>query len=373
MTEKPKIKVLSCFGTRPEAVKMAPVVKELERRSEFESKVVVTAQHREMLDQVLDLFGIQPDYDLDIMRENQSLFDVTTRALEGLGPVIEAESPDVLLVQGDTTTTFAAALAAFYLKVPVGHVEAGLRTYDKRHPFPEEINRQLTTVLADFHFAPTRLSKENLLKEGVPEERIFITGNTVIDALLSVVRDDYEFEGEELKKVGKGGKRLVLVTAHRRENWGEPLEEICRAIKELSEAHDIEIVFSVHRNPRVREAVGKVLNACERVHLVEPLDYEPFVQLINASYLILTDSGGIQEEAPSLGKPVLVLREVTERPEGVEAGTVKVVGRSSARIVKEASCLLDYPEAYEAMAKAVNPYGDGHASERIVEILLKHL
>ncbi len=370
---KSKIKVLSCFGTRPEAVKMAPVIKELERRSEFESRVVVTAQHREMLDQVLDLFSIEPHHDLDIMRENQSLFDVTTRALTGLGPVIERESPDVLLVQGDTTTTFAAALAAFYLKVPVGHVEAGLRTYDKHHPFPEEVNRQLTTVLADYHFAPTSLSRENLLKEGVPAERVFVTGNTVIDALLSVVRDDYEFEDEELRRAKRSGKRLVLVTAHRRENWGKPLEEICLAVKQLSEKHDIEVVFSVHRNPKVRKTVAKVLDGCERVHLVEPLDYEPFVQLINASYLILTDSGGIQEEAPSLGKPVLVLREVTERPEGVEAGTVKVVGRSAERIAEEASRLLTDSAAYDAMARAVNPYGDGHASERIADILLEKI
>ncbi|MCL5291637.1 MAG: UDP-N-acetylglucosamine 2-epimerase (non-hydrolyzing) [Actinobacteria bacterium] len=368
-----KIKVLSCFGTRPEAIKMAPVVKELERRPEFESKVVVTAQHREMLDQVLDLFGIVPDHDLNIMTANQTLFDVTSRAVEKLGPVIDAEAADVLLVQGDTTTTFVAALAAFYLKVPVGHVEAGLRTFDKHHPFPEETNRRLTTVLSDFHFAPTKVSRENLLQEGVPVERIFVTGNTVIDALLSVVREDYRFEHEVLGKIAFGRRPLVLVTAHRRENWGEPLEAICRAIRTLSKTQDVDVVFSVHRNPRVRESVGKVLNESERVYLIDPLDYEPFVQLINLCHLILTDSGGIQEEAPSLGKPVLVLREVTERPEGVEAGTVRIVGRSEARIVGEATRLLTDTDAYNEMAKAVNPYGDGHASERIADILAKHL
>ncbi|MHB0977114.1 MAG: non-hydrolyzing UDP-N-acetylglucosamine 2-epimerase [Candidatus Aquicultorales bacterium] len=367
------IRVLSCFGTRPEAIKMAPVVKELERRPEFDSRVVVTAQHREMLDQVLDLFAIKPDHDLDIMTTGQSLFDITTKALSGLGPIIEEETPDVLVVQGDTTTTFVAALGAFYHKIPVGHVEAGLRTYDKHHPFPEEINRRLTTALADFHFAPTETSKANLLAEDVPEERIFVTGNTVIDAMLAVVREDYVFGHDVLDAVTKGERPVVLVTAHRRENWGEPLEDICRAVKNLSETQAIDVVFSVHRNPKVREVVDRVLNGSDRVHLIDPLDYEPFVQLINKAHLILTDSGGIQEEAPSLGKPVLVLREVTERPEGVEAGTVKVVGRNAERIIEEAGRLLSDADAYNLMAKAVNPYGDGHASERIADILLEKL
>lgn len=352
---------------------MAPVVKELERRPEFDSRVVVTAQHREMLDQVLGLFEIEPHHDLDIMKAGQSLFDVTTRALDGLGPVLESEAPDVVLVQGDTTTTFVAALAAFYLKIPVGHIEAGLRTFDKHHPFPEEINRRLTTTLADFHFAPTTTSGANLAAEGVPGERIFITGNTVIDALLSVVRDDYRFGEEGLDRICHGDRPIVLVTSHRRENWGEPLEGICEAIKRIAETHDVEVVFAVHRNPLVREVVDKVLGRAERVHLIEPLDYEPFVQLINRSHIILTDSGGIQEEAPSLGKPVLVLREVTERPEGVEAGTVKVVGRDPKKIFSEASILLTDATAYNAMARSVNPYGDGQASERIADILLERL
>lgn len=373
MNQQRPIKVLSCFGTRPEAVKMAPVVKELARRPEFDSKVVVTAQHRQMLDQVLELFEIVPDHDLDIMKDRQSLFDVTTRALNGLGPVIETEAPDAVLVQGDTTTTFVAALAAFYLKVPVvGHVEAGLRTYDKHHPFPEEINRRLTTAVADIHFAPTATSRANLVLEGIPEENIIVTGNTVIDALLSVVREDYRFDDTTLADISFTGRPTVVVTAHRRENWGEPMEAICRAIKELVAAHDIQVVFSVHRNPIVREVVNTVLGGSERIHLVDPLDYEPFVQLINKSHLILTDSGGIQEEAPSLGKPVLVLREVTERPEGVDAGTVKLVGRDPACIIGETSRLLTDSNAYTAMARAVNPYGDGHASERIADSLIAH-
>ncbi|MCL4499425.1 MAG: UDP-N-acetylglucosamine 2-epimerase (non-hydrolyzing) [Chloroflexi bacterium] len=368
-----KLKVLSCFGTRPEAIKMAPVVKELGRRPEFTSRVAVTAQHREMLDQVLDLFEIQPDHDLNIMTSGQTLFDVTTRALTGLGPIFEEEAPDVVLVQGDTTTTFVAGLAAFYLEIPVGHIEAGLRTYDKHHPFPEEINRRLTTALSDFHFAPTETSRQNLLVEGIPEDRVYVTGNTVIDALLSVVREDYRFESEHLNEVLLNERPVILVTAHRRENWGEPLEDICRAIKRLSDTNEVEVVFSVHRNPRVREAVGKILKGSDRIHLIEPLDYEPFVQLINKSHLILTDSGGIQEEAPSLGKPVLVLREVTERPEGVAAGTVRVVGRETDRIIAEAARLLTDSGAYNKMARAVNPYGDGHASERIADILLQQL
>ncbi|NCO65160.1 MAG: UDP-N-acetylglucosamine 2-epimerase [Candidatus Aquicultor secundus] len=368
-----KLKVLSIFGTRPEAIKMAPVVKELERRPDsFESVVAVTAQHREMLDQVLDLFKIEPDYDLDIMKPGQDLFDITSRALLGLKPVLEDAKPDIILVQGDTTTTFIAALAAFYLKVQVGHVEAGLRSFDKHHPFPEEINRALTTVIADYHFPPTQTSKQNLLACGVPEERIYITGNTVIDALIQTIKPGYTFTQPDLKAVDFDNKRIILVTSHRRENWGEPLRQICRAIKEIAQKNpDIEVVFSVHLNPLVQQTAREILGGVERVHLIKPLDYEPFVQLIDKSYLILTDSGGIQEEAPSLGKPVLVLREVTERPEGVEAGTVRVVGRDMGKIVDAAQLLLGNAAEYNKMARAVNPYGDGHASQRIADILEK--
>jgi len=368
-----KLKVLSIFGTRPEAIKMAPVVKELERRPDsFESVVAVTAQHREMLDQVLDLFKIEPDYDLDIMKPGQDLFDITSRALLGLKPVLEDAKPDIILVQGDTTTTFIAALAAFYLKVQVGHVEAGLRSFDKHHPFPEEINRALTTVIADYHFPPTQTSKQNLLACGVPEERIYITGNTVIDALIQTIKPGYTFTQPDLKAVDFDNKRIILVTSHRRENWGEPLRQICRAIKEIAQKNpDIEVVFSVHLNPLVQQTAREILGGVERVHLIKPLGYEPFVQLIDKSYLILTDSGGIQEEAPSLGKPVLVLREVTERPEGVEAGTVRVVGRDMGKIVDAAQLLLGNAAEYNKMARAVNPYGDGHASQRIADILEK--
>jgi len=368
-----KLKVLSIFGTRPEAIKMAPVVKELERRPDsFESVVAVTAQHREMLDQVLDLFKIEPDYDLDIMKPGQDLFDITSRALLGLKPVLEDAKPDIILVQGDTTTTFIAALAAFYLKVQVGHVEAGLRSFDKHHPFPEEINRALTTVIADYHFPPTQTAKQNLLACGVPEERIYITGNTVIDALIQTIKPGYTFTQPDLKAVDFDNKRIILVTSHRRENWGEPLRQICRAIKEIAQKNpDIEVVFSVHLNPLVQQTAREILGGVERVHLIKPLDYEPFVQLIDKSYLILTDSGGIQEEAPSLGKPVLVLREVTERPEGVEAGTVRVVGRDMGKIVDAAQLLLGNAAEYNKMARAVNPYGDGHASQRIADILEK--
>lgn len=368
-----KLRVLSIFGTRPEAIKMAPVIKELANRVDtFESIVAVTAQHREMLDQVLDLFKIQPDYDLDIMKPGQDLFDITSRALLGLKPVLEEARPDIILVQGDTTTTFIAALAAFYLKVKVGHVEAGLRSFDKHHPFPEEINRALTTVIADYHFPPTQTSKQNLLACGVPEDRIHITGNTVIDALIQTIKPTYAFTQPDLQAVDFANKRIILVTAHRRENWGEPLQQICRAIKQIVQGNpDVEVVFSVHLNPLVQQTVREILGGVERVYLIMPLDYEPFVQLINKSYLILTDSGGIQEEAPSLGKPVLVLREVTERPEGVEAGTVRVVGRDTGRIIDAAQLLLRNGEEYNRMAHAVNPYGDGQASRRIADILEK--
>jgi UDP-N-acetylglucosamine 2-epimerase (non-hydrolysing) len=325
-----------------------------------------------MLDQVLGLFQIRPDYDLDIMKPGQDLFDITSRALLGLKPVLENVRPDVILVQGDTTTTFIAALAAFYSKVKVGHVEAGLRSFDKQHPFPEEINRALTTVIADYHFPPTETSRQNLLACGVLEDRIFVTGNTVIDALIQTVKPQYDFGQPDLQPVDFANKRIILVTSHRRENWGEPLRQICRAVKEIAENNpDVEVVFSVHLNPLVQQTAREILGGTERVHLIMPLDYEPFVQLINKSYLILTDSGGIQEEAPSLGKPVLVLREVTERPEGVEAGTVKVVGRDTRTIVDAAQLLLHDNREYNKMARAVNPYGDGHASRRIADILEK--
>ncbi|MDO8886360.1 UDP-N-acetylglucosamine 2-epimerase (non-hydrolyzing) [Candidatus Oleimmundimicrobium sp.] len=365
-----KPRVLTVFGTRPEAIKLAPVIKELEISPEFCSITVATAQHREMLDQVLRLFEIVPDYDLDIMRPRQSLFDVTEKVLHDLREVFIQEKPDVVLVQGDTTTTFAAALAAFYLKISVGHVEAGLRTFNKYQPFPEETNRVLTTHLADVHFAPTRTAKGNLLKENIPTDKIYVTGNTVIDALLGVVKVNYIFEHPILSKIDFDSKRIILVTAHRRESWGEPLKNICEAIGRITKLHpQIEVVFSVHLNPQVREVAYSLLKDTERVHLIDPLDYEPFVQLMNKSYLVLTDSGGIQEEVPSLGKPVLVLREVTERPEGVEAGTVRVVGTNTKDIVAETERLLNDQSEYKKMARAVNPYGDGKSSKRIVAVL----
>jgi UDP-N-acetylglucosamine 2-epimerase (non-hydrolysing) len=366
-------KIMVVFGTRPEAIKLAPVIAELKKRGIFKVVVVVTAQHREMLDQVLSLFNIVPDYDLDIMQPEQSLFDITDRALEGLKKVLIQEKPDLLLVQGDTTTTFVAALAAFYLKIPVGHVEAGLRTFDKHRPFPEEINRRLTTVLTDLHFAPTEQAKLNLLAEGVPKETIYVTGNTVIDALLATVRDGYEFNHPILSQIDFSSYKTLLVTAHRRESWGEPLSAICEAIKEIIATQpDVCVVFSVHLNPEVQRTVNTLLDGEDRVFLVDPMDYEPFVQLMGKAHLILTDSGGIQEEAPSLGKPVLVLRELTERPEAVEAGTVKIVGRDTERIVSETIKLIRNSTAYEKMAQAINPYGDGRASQRIADIITEY-
>lgn len=374
-----RIRVTAVFGTRPEAIKMAPVVKELQKYpDEFDTRVAVTAQHRQMLDQVLELFDITPDFDLNIMKERQTLFDITTRALQGLGGVFEAERPDLVLVHGDTTTTFAASLAAFYLQIPVGHVEAGLRTHDKYSPYPEEMNRHLTGVLADLHFAPTETSRANLYAEGVKPDRVFVTGNTVIDALQSTVRPDYRFDWEVLGgRPDLNQERLLLVTTHRRENWGEPLREVYLAFNDLLEAFpDVRIIFPVHKNPRVREIVEDVLGeGCRhrnRVSLIEPLDYEPFANLMNLSTLVLTDSGGLQEEAPSLGKPVLVLRDTTERPEALEAGTVKLVGTSRRAVFETARELLSNPQAYEAMAKATNPYGDGRAARRIVLAVRRH-
>lgn len=448
-------KVITVFGTRPEAIKMAPVIKELQKfPEEIETVVAVTAQHRQMLDQVLELFDIVPHYDLNIMQERQSLFDITTRVLTGLGEVFTKERPDLVLVHGDTTTTFAASLAAFYLQIPVGHVEAGLRTRNKYSPFPEEMNRRLTGALADLHFAPTATARENLLREGVPPQQIWVTGNTVIDALMATVREDYCF-GEELAEVPLDEGRLLLVTTHRRENWGEPLREVYLALRDLLEAFpDVRIVFPVHKNPRVREVVEEVLgeysvngawwhngeagdavqgqaqeavwpaakmaqtavgsvcageaagkvilpepeaqeragsglgrevnpasfspylgpkaSGAGRVHLIEPLDYAPFANLMNKATLVLTDSGGLQEEAPSLGKPVLVLRDTTERPEAVIAGTVRLVGTRRQVVFENARELLSDAAAYEAMAKATNPYGDGKAAQRIVLALRRY-
>lgn len=366
-----KVKVMTIFGTRPEAIKMAPLVKELEKRQEVESIVCVTAQHRQMLDQVLELFKITPDYDLNIMKERQSLTTITTGVLEGLDELFKTVKPDIVLVHGDTTTTFAGSLAAFYNKIKIGHVEAGLRTFDKYFPFPEEINRKLTGALADIHFAPTNTSKNNLLREGINEKDIYITGNTVIDALEETVCEDYLFENDELNNIDFKNKKVIMVTAHRRENWGEPLENICRAFKRIVENNeDVEIVYLVHLNPVVRETVYGILDGVERVHLLPPLDTKETHNLMNRCFMVMTDSGGLQEEAPHLGKPVLVLRDVTERPEAVEAGTVKVIGTDEENVYKIASELINNEDAYSKMANAVNPYGDGHASRRIVDAIL---
>jgi UDP-N-acetylglucosamine 2-epimerase len=356
--------VLSVFGTRPEAIKMAPVLELLAREKGLRSLVCVTAQHREMLDQVLGLFSIAPDEDLDLMREGQSLEEITTRALAALAATLGRLKPDLLLVQGDTTTTMVASLAAFYARVPVGHVEAGLRTGDPDHPYPEEVNRRITSVLARHHFAPTESARKNLVAEGVAEDAILVTGNTVIDALLQVAA----MKPSRAPKLPLRGTRLILVTAHRRENFGPPLLEITAAMRDLAARYpDVDLVYPVHRNPNVDGPVRKELQSVPGIHLIDPLEYKAFVDLMAESTLILTDSGGIQEEAPSLGKPVLVLRDETERPEAVEAGTVRLVGPHRAAIVSEAARLLDSKEAYAAMARAVNPYGDGKAARRIVD------
>lgn len=363
------IKVMTVFGTRPEAIKMAPVVLELKKhQDEIETVVAVTAQHRQMLDQVLHLFKIKPDYDLDIMSQGQTLYDITSRAMNGLKDVLEKEKPDLVLVHGDTTTTFAGALASYYSQTAVGHVEAGLRTGDIYSPFPEEMNRKLTGAIASFHFAPTETAKANLLREGVNQEKIYVTGNTVIDALMQTVRPDYEFDDEKLRQIDFEHHRVILLTTHRRENLGEPMRHIYKALRSVvQETPDAEIVFPVHRNPLVRQVVNEELAGVDRIHLIEPLDYEPFANLMSRSYLVLTDSGGIQEEAPSLGKPVLVLRNTTERPEAVKAGTVSLIGTNVDVVYETTRRLLTDKKAYEAMSNAVNPYGDGRASERIVQ------
>ena len=366
------MKALTIFGTRPETIKLAPVIKELKRHSDkIASKVCVTAQHREMLDPFLKLFDIKPDYDLDIMKRDQTLFDITANSLSGLKGVLEAERPDIVLVQGDTTTAFAASLAAYYLKVKIGHVEAGLRSSNKYDPFPEEINRRLIDHLADSHFAPTRTTQENLLKEGIAEDTIFVTGNTVVDALFMVLdkaRGENHLEDLSIKD----GNRLILVTGHRRESFGRGLEDICRALKQITELNDdVEIVYPVHLNPNVQEPVHRILDGLDRVHLIKPLNYVSFVQLMDKAYLILTDSGGIQEEAPSLGKPILVMRNATERPEVIEAGAAKLIGTLSETIVGATMELLGNREEYDRMAELPNPYGDGEAARRIVKILME--
>ncbi|MCM0083603.1 UDP-N-acetylglucosamine 2-epimerase (non-hydrolyzing) [Geomonas sp. Red32] len=372
------LKVLFVFGTRPEAIKMAPVIKELQNHpGKFKTIVCVTAQHRQMLDQVLSLFKIEPDYDLNIMKPGQDLFDITCNVLQGLKPVLEKERPDIMLVHGDTSTTMAASIAAYYTRTRLGHVEAGLRTHDKFAPFPEEMNRRVAGALTDIHFAPTTASRGNLLREGTSEEAIVVTGNTVVDALLSVsamINQDASLTDTFAQRFSflDSGKRLILVTGHRRENFGEGFESICRGLARIARQNpDVEILYPMHLNPNVQEPVKRILGGADlgNVHLIEPADYLPFVYLMNRSYLIITDSGGVQEEAPSLGKPVLVMRDTTERPEAVAAGTVLLVGTNEKLIVDETQRLLDDPEAYRTMSMAHNPYGDGQASLRIREAL----
>lgn len=367
-----RIKVMTVFGTRPEAIKMAPLVKELEKHPDkIESIVCVTAQHRQMLDQVLDIFDIKPDYDLNIMKDRQTLVEIVSRSLEGLDKVMKDAKPDIVLVHGDTSTTFVGSLAAFYNQIAVGHVEAGLRTFDKYAPFPEEVNRRITGVISDMHFSPTERNRQNLLRENVKDEDIFVTGNTVIDALKTTVREDYTFKDETLKNMHWDSKRVIVMTAHRRENLGEPLKNICRAVRQLvEEFEDIEVVYPVHMNPAVREVAYEILGDLDQVKLIEPVNADELHNAIKRGYLVLTDSGGLQEEAPSLGKPVLVLRGETERPEAVDAGTVKIAGVKQEVIYEMAKELLTDDTAYQQMAKAVNPYGDGFASQRIVEAIL---
>ena len=362
------IKVMSIFGTRPEAIKMAPLVKELEKRKEIESIVCVTAQHREMLDQVLETFDIKPDYDLNIMKQGQTLSEITSRALLGLEEVIKEVKPDIVLVHGDTTTTFAGALAAFYNQVSIGHVEAGLRTYDKYSPFPEEMNRQMVDSMTDLYFAPTKISKENLLKQNISEDKIYITGNTAIDAMSTTVKENYTHK--ELEWI-KPGERMILLTAHRRENLGDPMRHIFKAIRRIvDEFDDVKVIYPIHLNPLVRSIANEIFNGCDKVKLIEPLEVFDFHNFQNKSYIILTDSGGIQEEAPSLGKPVLVLRDTTERPEGIKAGTLKLVGTNEETIYTETKKLLTDKKEYDNMSHASNPYVDGHASERIVSSII---
>lgn len=359
-------KVMLVFGTRPEAIKMCPLVKEMKTREELKTVVCVTGQHRQMLDQVLDAFHVTPDYDLAIMKDKQTLFDITTNILNGIGEVLDEVQPDVVLVHGDTSTTFVTALACYYKQIPVGHVEAGLRTYNIYSPYPEEFNRQAVGIIAKYNFAPTELSKNNLLKEGKTPDSIFITGNTAIDALKTTVRENYTHPELEWAS----GSRLIMITAHRRENLGEPMHNMFRAIRRVMDEHpDVKAIYPIHMNPVVRKAAEEELNGCDRIHIIEPLEVLDFHNFLARSYLILTDSGGIQEEAPSLGKPVLVMRDTTERPEGIAAGTLKLVGTDEDIIYQNFRELLENKEEYEKMAHAANPYGDGHACKRIADIL----
>lgn len=359
-------KVMLVFGTRPEAIKMCPLVNELKRHSKMKTVVCVTGQHRQMLDQVLEAFGVVPDYDLSIMKDKQTLFDITTNILNRIKEVLEQVRPDIVLVHGDTTTTFVTALACFYLQIPVGHVEAGLRTYNIYSPYPEEFNRQAVSIISQYNFAPTELSKQNLIREGKDENTIYVTGNTAIDALKTTVREDYHHPELDWAE----GSRLILITAHRRENLGEPMRHMFRAIRRVMDEHaDVKAIYPIHMNPVVRESAAEFLGNDERIHIIEPLDVLDFHNFMARSYMILTDSGGIQEEAPSLGKPVLVMRDTTERPEGIAAGTLKLVGTSEETIYAEFKRLLTDKTAYNAMAKASNPYGDGHACEKIAKII----
>ncbi|MGH4119186.1 non-hydrolyzing UDP-N-acetylglucosamine 2-epimerase [Clostridium sp.] len=367
------IKVIVIFGTRPEAIKMAPLVKELEKVPQIQCTVCVTAQHREILDQVLEIFNIVPKYDLNIMKSKQSLTGITCAVIQGLEDILDSEKPDIVLVHGDTTTSFAASLAAFYRKIPIGHVEAGLRSHNKFYPYPEEINRKLTGVLTDLHFSPTNTSKENLLREGVDESIIFVTGNTVIDAMKYTIKDDYVFEDCDLNALDYQNKKIILVTAHRRENWGSGIENICNALKIIvKENSNVEVLYLVHPNPVVKDMVYRILEGIDRIHLLNPLDTSEMHNLMKKCYLIMTDSGGIQEEAPHLGKPVLVLRDVTERVEAQEAGTVKLVGTDKQEIVQKTSILLRNLGEYNSMSRSTNPYGDGNASAKIVDVLLNY-
>lgn len=366
-----KVKVMTVFGTRPEAIKMAPLVKKMEQNKKIESIVCVTAQHREMLDRVLEIFDIKPKYDLNIMKHGQTITDVTNRVLKELESVIANDRPDILLVHGDTTTTFSASLAAFYNKVPVGHVEAGLRSGNIYSPYPEEMNRKLTGMISSIHFAPTIGNEENLLKENIDKDKICVTGNTVIDALLSVINKDYKFNNKDIDDIDYEKNKVILLTCHRRENWGKPMEDIFKAIKRVVQDNDnVEVIFPMHLNPKVRDCAKSIMGDVKKIHLIEPLDYEPFANLMNKVDIILTDSGGIQEEAPAIGKPVLVLRTETERPEAVEAGTAKIVGVDEEEVYKSTNLLIRNQEEYSKMSNAVNPYGDGKACDRIIEHLI---
>lgn len=368
-----KMKIMCVFGTRPEGIKMAPIIKAIKKKKDAECIVCITAQHRQMLDQVLDLFDIQPDYDLNIFKSGQTLTEITTRALKGLEEVIIKEKPDVLLVQGDTTTVFAGALAAFYQKVKVGHVEAGLRSGNIYSPYPEEANRMLAGILTNYHFAPTERSKENLLKENVPGENIYVTGNTVIDALKYTISKSYTFDIPLLNQIQYDKKKVILLTSHRRENIGEPMENIFGAVKSIADKYDdVEVIFPMHLNPIVRDIAYRILGDDSRIHLIEPLDYQPMANLMSKVHLIVTDSGGLQEEGPTFGKPVLVVREETERPEGIESGTAKLVGTDYQKIYDNLDLLIRDKNEYDRMAKAVNPYGDGDSGERIVDIILNN-